>query len=46
LQITKPTKTPKKNQYKEQKYNNIQTDIIVMDFAKAFGKVPHKNVIC
>ncbi|KAK3086175.1 hypothetical protein FSP39_014683 [Pinctada imbricata] len=25
--------------------NNIQTDIIVMDFAKAFDKVPHKRLI-
>ena len=25
--------------------NNIQTDLIIMDFAKAFEKVPHKRLI-
>ena len=25
--------------------DNMQTDVIVMDFAKAFDKVPHKNLI-
>ncbi len=25
--------------------NNIQTDVIVMDFAKAFDKVPHKRLL-
>ena len=24
---------------------NIQTDIIIMDFAKAFDKVPHKHLL-
>jgi hypothetical protein len=24
---------------------NIQTDLIIMDFAKAFDKVPHKRLI-
>ena len=35
----------KKTQQKHQKNNNIQTDIIVMDFVKAFGKVPHKKLL-
>lgn len=26
-------------------HNNMQTDVIIMDFAKAFDKVPHKNLI-
>ena len=25
--------------------NNFQTDIIVMDFAKAFDKVPHQRLL-
>ena len=27
------------------KDNNIQTDLIIMDFAKAFDKVPHKRLL-
>jgi hypothetical protein len=25
---------------------NIQTDLIIMDFAKAFDKVPHQRLLC
>jgi hypothetical protein len=26
--------------------NNIQTDLIIMDFAKSFDKVPHQRLLC
>jgi hypothetical protein len=28
------------------KDKNIQTDLIIMDFAKAFDKVPHRRLLC
>jgi len=28
------------------KGKNIQTDLIIMDFAKAFDKVPHRRLLC
>ena len=31
--------------YAAQTIRNIQTDVIVMDFAKAFDKVPHKRLL-
>ena len=33
-------------QHISQSHNqNIQTDVVIMDFAKAFGKVPHQHLL-
>ena len=32
-------------QLEQNNFKNIQTDLIIMDFTKAFEKVPHKRLI-